>query len=719
MDDVPFSTMAKATPNSLDKWPPVGNDSPTQSRGAGDATLPLGAGMTPGFSQAHSDKPATHLGPYELIEKLGQGGMGTVWKSRHTKLDKLVALKLLPPHLMSDADAVSRFEREMKAVGKLEHAHIVRAMDAGEADGVHYLVMEYIEGIDLAKLVKQRGPRKLAEACQMIRHAALGLAHAHEHGLVHRDIKPSNLLLSKKGLVKILDLGLARLQTEKAVGEASLTVHGEVMGTPDYMAPEQWQSAHHVGPAADLYALGCTLYFLLTGKAPFAADDQTSCTQKMTAHLLKPPPALPEVPAEVEALYQKLMAKESVARPTSAKAVADELRELIGNWTKSPAPTETIPWTPVSGTTPGKMWEHLFSIRRWWLAAAFAGALLALGGLFSWNRWDRPKKPSFSGEPPPPLAIAPFDEDQAREFQAIWSRHLKLPVEYANSLGMKFRLIPPGEYGRGTTKERSEMALQNYRNWLHTNETNPKLVEASEAGIRSESPAHRVRIVQPFYLSVCEVTQGQFEKVMKQNRAYFSRNGAGHEQVDDKERPNLPMENITFEEALEFCRRLSEQDGLSTSNEATDGYRLPTDAEWEYACRAGNSTPLDIEGVRQTEPSRPKSSQLVRGRDNTPLPVGKLLSNHFGLHDMRGNVWELCQDYFAEDEYSKFGSNIVESPVGPASGRAHIARGGAYNSPLMLCRAASRLPVTRLSSTIGFRPALTINAVQAAKKPAQ
>src|SRR6478672_11099459 len=287
--------MAKPAPNSLPQSPNSAGDAPTQALG-GEPTLPLAAGMTPGAPQFPPPRPATYLGPYELIEMLGRGGMGTVWKARHTKLDKLVALKVLPAHLMSDADAVSRFEREMKAVGKLEHAHIVRAMDAGQADGIHYLVMEHIEGVDLARLVKHRGPRKVNEACQMVRHAALGLAHAHEHGLVHRDIKPSNLLLSKRGFVKVLDLGLARLQGEKAAGEASLTVQGDVMGTPDYMAPEQWQSAHSVGPAADLYALGCTLHFLLTGRAPFATADQTSCTQKMTAHVLQSPPPLPEVP---------------------------------------------------------------------------------------------------------------------------------------------------------------------------------------------------------------------------------------------------------------------------------------------------------------------------------------------------------------------------------------------------------------------------------------
>jgi serine/threonine protein kinase len=374
-------------------------DAPTQPRGANDVTLPLPAATKPGAPPHSNAPPGTHLGPYELIEVLGRGGMGTVWKARHTKLDKLVALKLLPPHLMTDAEAVSRFEREMKAVGKLEHPHIVRAMDAGEADGMHYLVMEYIEGTDLSRIVKTRGPRSIAEACQMVRHAALGLAHAHEHDLVHRDIKPSNLLLSKKGLVKILDLGLARLQGERAADEASLTMQGETMGTPDYMAPEQWQSAHTAGPEVDLYALGCTLYHLLVGHPPFSDPQHSSFGQKMKAHLLEQPPKLraarPEVPEEVESLYQSLLAKDPMQRPKSAKFLADELRLLLKSWTKSPSPAETIDLgspTPVKVEADAKVVSTQRSRRRSiiaGLAAAILLSLTAVAGLWRYGRSDQ------------------------------------------------------------------------------------------------------------------------------------------------------------------------------------------------------------------------------------------------------------------------------------------------------------------------------------------
>jgi serine/threonine protein kinase len=714
--------MAERLSKTPDSGRRMGDDAPTEARGGADATLPLQPGMTPGSPLAAAGGPATRLGPYELIEMVGRGGMGTVWKARHTKLDKLVALKLLPPHLMSDADAVSRFEREMKAVGKLEHTHIVRAMDAGEADGIHYLVMEYIEGVDLSRLIKHRGPRKLAEACQMIRHASLGLAHAHEHGLVHRDIKPSNLLLSKKGQVKILDLGLARLQSEKTADEASLTVQGEVMGTPDYMAPEQWQSAHSVGPAADLYALGCTLHFLLTGQAPFAAADQSSYTHKMTAHVLQPPPALPDVPPEVEELYQKLMAKEPQQRPASAREVADELRSMIRSWTNSPAPTETIPWVPVVDSTKRMKTRRPPLGKQWWMAGIGAIALVAFSGTAIWlvSRWLASRsQPRHGAEiasqseldksgiasSAPPWAVSPFDAERARGFQDSWARYLGVPVEYMNSLGMQFRLIPPGEYDRGTRPERVEPLLKILRSWQDEIKLAQNWRTINEQSIGSEAPLHRVRITRPFYLAACEVTQARFQQVMKYNRSYFGPTGAGKDQVGDRARSELPVENVTFGEAIEFCQKLGAQEGLSA---ASVGYRLPTDAEWEYACRAGTTTPFWF--------GYPWDNLKLMARidESTPIRIARFKANPFGLYDTHGNVWELCEDYFSEKDFARFEGDIAQSPTGPAGGGWHVARGGCYAVNGVMCRSASRAPAQRPSQFFGFRPTLSVEAVRGA-----
>ncbi len=230
------------------------------------------------------------LRDYQLLEEIGEGGMGTVYRALHTELEKIVALKVLPTEQTKDERAVNRFKREMKAVGKVDHPNIVRATDAGEVDGTHFLVMEYVEGIDLSKLVKRVGPVPIADACELVRQAAIGLQHAHEHGLVHRDVKPSNLILAKNGQTKVLDLGLARLHGQNAPQENLTSTH-QMMGTVDYMAPEQFENAHGVDIRADIYGLGCTLYKLLTGHAPYSGPGYSSVFQKMKGHIESPLPS--------------------------------------------------------------------------------------------------------------------------------------------------------------------------------------------------------------------------------------------------------------------------------------------------------------------------------------------------------------------------------------------------------------------------------------------
>jgi serine/threonine protein kinase len=257
------------------------------------------------------------IGRYELLEKLGEGGMGAVYKARHLDLDKIVAVKLLTARLSSDAAAIERFRREMKAVGKLEHPNIVRAMDAGEENGTHYIAVEYIDGLDLATWIRRHGPAPIRQACEIVRQAAVGLDALHRAGLVHRDIKPSNLMLTPDGTVKILDLGLVRLHADTAPG-AELTGTGQAMGTADYIAPEQVTDSHHVDIRADIYSLGCTFYKLLTGQAPFSVEKYATVGSKMVAHVNQPIPAIrrlrPDVPEEVAAILQRMVAKKPADR---------------------------------------------------------------------------------------------------------------------------------------------------------------------------------------------------------------------------------------------------------------------------------------------------------------------------------------------------------------------------------------------------------------------
>ena len=266
-------------------------------------------------------------GTYVVLDKLGQGGMGTVFKAEHRRMKRIVALKVMSPAGMKSADAVKRFHREVEAAAKLTHPHIVAALDADEARGVHFLVMEYVEGNDLAALVKKTGPIPVDKAVQYITQAARGLAHAHQEGVVHRDIKPANLLLDKSGTVKILDMGLARL-TDSGTGQAAegLTQSGSVMGTVDYMSPEQALDTKHADAKSDIYSLGCSLYYLLTGQSVYSGD---TLMKKLLAHREQPVPSLrdarPDAPESLAAMFRKFIAKKPEERYAS---MVDVIRDL-------------------------------------------------------------------------------------------------------------------------------------------------------------------------------------------------------------------------------------------------------------------------------------------------------------------------------------------------------------------------------------------------------
>jgi WD40 repeat protein/serine/threonine protein kinase len=271
------------------------------------------------------------LGPYVVLERLGEGAMGQVFKARHRLLGRVVALKVIRREKLTNPDAVRRFYQEAQAAAHLSHPNVVLAYDVGQAGNTHYLAMEYVEGVDLARLVKERGRLPVSQACEYVRQAALGLQHAFEKGLVHRDIKPHNLLVSRAAerpgapaagdVVKVLDFGLARLQGPPD-GQTGLTRLGAVMGTPDYIAPEQAMDSRGVDSRADLYSLGCTLYFLLAGRPPFPGN---SLTEVLLKHQMEPAAPLAslgvEVPAGVQAVLDRLMAKRPEDRyPTPAEA---------------------------------------------------------------------------------------------------------------------------------------------------------------------------------------------------------------------------------------------------------------------------------------------------------------------------------------------------------------------------------------------------------------
>jgi serine/threonine protein kinase len=265
------------------------------------------------------------IGQYELIAKLGEGGMGVVYRAWHVNLKRDVVLKLLPADRGGNQLYLARFYREMEAIGKINSPYVASATDAGEADGWHFLVMEYAPGIDVARVARARGPLSVADACEIIRQAALGLAVIDERGLVHRDIKPSNLFLTESGQVKILDLGLARLLNADESRE-ELTGSQNIMGTVAYMAPEQIGHVSKVDIRADIYSLGCTLYKLLTGTVPFSGPDYDSPHQKMLGHLQAQPTSVQnyrnDIPNALARCIDRMLAKSPSDRYASPADVA-------------------------------------------------------------------------------------------------------------------------------------------------------------------------------------------------------------------------------------------------------------------------------------------------------------------------------------------------------------------------------------------------------------
>lgn len=305
------------------------------------------------------------LGKYKLLDHLGTGGMSSVYLAEHVLMQRRVAVKVLPKNRVQDSSYLARFHREARAAAALDHRNIVRAYDVDNDGDIHYLVMEHIEGRDLQITVKQDGPLDFAKAADYIRQAAEGLTHAHHAGLIHRDVKPANLLVDPKGVVKVLDLGLARFADEQ---RASLTVAYEenVLGTADYLAPEQALDSHGVDARADIYSLGCTLYYLLTGHPPFP---EGSLPQRLMKHQKESPSSIrndrPDMPEDLLAICDKMMAKKADQRYQSAQETAEALAAWLtahghdidpgSSGRLATVTVETIPAIDTGGSSLGKV----------------------------------------------------------------------------------------------------------------------------------------------------------------------------------------------------------------------------------------------------------------------------------------------------------------------------------------------------------------------------
>jgi serine/threonine protein kinase/formylglycine-generating enzyme required for sulfatase activity len=775
----------------------TGIQAPIMSKEPGDK---IKAGTLPPDLADHPD--------YQVVRELGRGGMGVVYLAHNRLMGRDEVLKVVSKHLIERKGVLERFSREIRSAARLMHPNIVHAYSAFRCGESVVFAMEYVDGLDLAKLVKTKGPMSVPHACYFVHQAALGLQHAHEQGMVHRDIKPGNLMLTRKGdksVVKVLDFGLAKA-TRESPTDGALTHEGQMLGTPDFIAPEQIRDAQSAGIQADIYSLGCTLYYLLTGTPPFQGPSLYDLLQAHFSMDAQPLNLIrPEVPAELAALVAKMMAKDLGRRFQTPAEVAEALKPFfkkagaisrpevsmlgqpgarpekvqavsavtepakkadspsfssgtqlptLGEFNEPERSGDVPPAVPALGSGSRPPWKSLPLV-----AAAGALGLVMLGVIIiiitrnghvtidteKGNTTITIEKTAVgsgglsasAGEPgdsrvgkaPVPPATPPSGTEPVTAASGSGSA----PSAAAGSSAGEPAATPTGDRRADTAADPLPSGVKPAP--LITNSIDMKLalIPAGEfmmgspdndkdAGIE-EKPQHRVRISKSFYLGVYEVTQAQDKSVMGNNPRNVPPNGDGKDKVAGQSTDQYPVTGVSWFDAVIFCNKLSAKEGRRPFYEIDDkyvrvpdwngpGYRLPTEAEWEYACRANESTPtrysfgddaaqLDDYGWFQVNSSRIH-------------PVGKKKPNGFGLHDMHGNVSEWCWDWYDEGYYKQ---SREDDPTGPAFrvGLERVLRGGSSSFGPGWVRSAFRERsgptdtydngVHRVNYNLGFRVA--------------
>jgi eukaryotic-like serine/threonine-protein kinase len=655
----------------------------------------------------------TVAGRYVLQDILGEGGMGRVYKAHDPRMGRDVAFKVIRKEKLTHPAAAGRFVQEIQALSKMsKHPNVIEVFIADQLKGSHYCVMEYIDGPDLTKMIRDRGPLPVAEACDIIRQTALGLEHAHAFGLVHRDIKPSNILVPRNGgPVKLVDLGLARVVNDPGDEAHRITQEGFVIGTPDFLAPEQARDPMGVGIRADIYALGGTLYYILTGRVPYEGNN---ATEKLIKHCTEPPPNLllyrMDAPPQVEQIIHWAMAKLPEDRPQTPMQLAIALqpycRPLTGATYSGLPPAPNGPLlsspnpVPAARAVPGGSGASP--------AYPFPAPTPAYATPSPLEFPDPTPSSQTFKLPPQTTSADPIRRRSKREFPAglflvglisvlvlgiigyagytlFLRKEPPVPERFTTSSGLKMVRLEGGTFTMGSPDD-------------------------EEGRGPDEGPTHTVTVRGPFFMSATEVTNSQFRQVM----GFTPSKASSNARFPDE----LPVDSVTWEQANEFCRKLSVAEKDQPWARRGWVYRLPTEAEWEYAARAGTTTPFafgdrltwEEQGLYKLNAADPYQ-HLGKEKPNPSIyfgqAVGKSQANAFGLFDMHGNVAEWCSDWYSQEAYK---DAPTDNPTGPTIGNMRVIRGGSFHHPATDARSAARSIAARDSSSptssfpyVGFR----------------
>ena len=657
---------------------------------------------------------AQHVGRFELRERLGAGAFGVVYRAHDPLLNRDVAVKLPSAGAFASEQVRARSVREAQAAARLRHANIVPIYEAGFDGDRFFVASALIAGQTLRAAIPDAGldPRRAADIARKL---AGALQSAHVQGIVHRDVKPANVMLDQQGEPQLMDFGLAHL----ADATAQLTSDGSVLGTPAYMSPEQAGAPlGTVGPASDQYSLGATFYQMLTGRLPFEGQPAVVIYLVRTHSPPAPRSLRPDIPPTLEAICLRAMAR----RPEDRYGSCADLAQALDEWlhARGPAPTAAIasasaPRAPAVLPAPPPLPQPAPLPPPAPVPVAAYPPVTSASSVMGMT-----PLPSTAPQPAPMPAV---NVPARRSFLAwlggvglvgvlIWfcvhigklawqaaagagdklnTPSRRTPAEVIrNSLGMQLVLISASEFQMGSTRE--------------------------ELGRHADESQHHVQIAQPFYLGQYEVTQAEFEQLLGRRISYFSAEGQGHEQVAGGDTGRHPVECVSWELATEFCQRLSD---LPAELKAGRVYTLPTEAQWEYACRAGTTTPfhygLAINGHEANINGEGGYGSLGPGpyRKRT-LPVGSFEPNAFGLYDMHGNVWEWCQDL-----YAPYPGGPAVDPTGFATSGLHVLRGGSWTDGASSARCAHRATEQGLlAQAIGFRVVATLgNKAQVSTRP--